>query len=64
MRRLPALLLIAAVLAGCGSDSAPPAAGDAPASSKLTDLSSVLPLRAAFNEDRGSTRLLLVLSPT
>ncbi len=30
----------------------------------LNDLSSVAPLRSAFNADEGKTRLILLLSPT
>jgi hypothetical protein len=52
-------------LAGCGSGSesngAEPAAAERP---EVAQLDSVLPLRAAFNDDRGKPRLLLLLSPT
>lgn len=56
----------AAVLAACGSDSGPAAdSGRAGAeSAPLTDIGTVLELRAVFNEDKGSARLLLLLSPT
>jgi hypothetical protein len=63
------VLLTAAVLAtssGCRSESR--SVGRAPGpegtAAPVTDLNDVLQLRAAFNRDRGSARLLLVLSPT
>jgi hypothetical protein len=36
----------------------------APPGLRLSDLRAVSRLRARFNEDRGTTRLILVLSPT
>jgi hypothetical protein len=59
-------VVCAAALAACGSDADPAAApGRADEeSTTLTDIGSVLELRAAFNEDAGSPRLLLLLSPT
>ena len=65
-RRLAIPLLAGAcllALAACGSDSSPSReAASEPAA--LTDVSNILELRAAFNEDRGTPRLLLLLSPT
>jgi hypothetical protein len=55
-----ALAVAAVLLVGCGGSDAPPARSDV----ELRDVSSVLALRTAFNEDRGSPRLLLLLSPT
>jgi hypothetical protein len=54
-------------LAGCGgSDGAAQSTGPAaaPSAAALTDLGSVLDLRAAFNDDGGAPRLILLLSPT
>jgi hypothetical protein len=56
------VVIAAAVVAGCGSGASSPDSRAAPAA--VRDISSVLDLRAAFNEDRGSPRLLLLLSPT
>jgi hypothetical protein len=66
MPRLFALVVsAAAVIAGCGGGSEASSRGDdARARATVRDLSTVLELRAAFNEDRGSPRLLLLLSPT
>jgi ABC-type glycerol-3-phosphate transport system substrate-binding protein len=58
------LLLVAGVLAGCGGGSASSGDAGAQAAPHVTSISSVLELRAAFNEDRGRPRLLLILSPT
>jgi hypothetical protein len=55
--RIVALACVIALAAGCGG-----AAEDR--SANLVDVESVLPLRAAFDSDRGSPRLLVVLSPT
>jgi hypothetical protein len=61
VRRLLTVLAAIVVLAGCGGsdeeESAPPAAG-------IQELTSVGPLKEAFNADAGKTRLLLILSPT
>lgn len=65
------VLAIAPALAGCGGSSKGDAEATTPATQStapdevgLTDLTSVEQLRAAFNEDRGTARLLLLLSPT
>lgn len=65
-RRLVLVLLAGACLAGlagCGSDS-DPAPQATQKTTQLSDISNVLELRAAFNEDRGTPRLLILLSPT
>jgi hypothetical protein len=54
-------VLAAATLIGCGSENeqtAPPPDG------KLITLDNVGQLRAAFNRDQGTPRLVLVFSPT
>ena len=53
-----------AALAGCGSGGDSAATEATPKRATLKDVSNVLELRAAFNEDRGKPRLLLILSPT
>jgi len=63
----PALTVLAGivvlVVAGCGgSDSAAPAAQATP--SPVRDLSTLEPLKAAFDADAGRSRLLLIFSPT
>ena len=60
-------LLVAAILlaAGCGGDSNSSSSGaERSAEPAVRDITDVLALRAAFNEDRGKPRLLLILSPT
>jgi hypothetical protein len=69
MRRRLAFALVTGItlltLAACSSSSSDSGqASEGPATSKLTDLRNMLALRAAFNADRGRTRLLLLLSPT
>jgi hypothetical protein len=61
MRRVPVLVALALVAASCGSSSPPRAEH---ATTQLVDVSSVLPVRGAFNRDAGKTRLLVLLSPT
>jgi len=61
MRRTTALLALVLVASACGSSPAPRTEH---ASSRLVDVSSVLPVRGAFNRDAGKTRLLVLLSPT
>jgi hypothetical protein len=63
MRRALVLVLLAGVLAGCGGDTEESDGGSA-APDRVTAVSNVLQLRAAFNEDAGTPRLLLILSPT
>ena len=63
MGRALVVVLLAGVLAGCGGGSDDGDAGSA-AAERVTVVSNVLQLRAAFNEDAGKPRLLLVLSPT
>lgn len=52
------LLAIALVAAGCGSSTTT----TDPA--RVQELTSIEPLREAFNDDRGTPRLFLLLSPT
>jgi hypothetical protein len=63
MGRVLLLVLVAGVLAGCGGSEAS-SDGGSEATPRVTSISSVLELRAAFNEERGQLRLLLLLSPT
>jgi hypothetical protein len=55
--RIAAILCVLALVTGCGATNDRHEA-------TLVDVHSVLPLRAAFEADRGSPRLLVVLSPT
>lgn len=68
MRHRPGLALVLAacllLAVACGSDSSPTAEGGGGQTPSVRSVDSVLTLRAAFNEDRGRTRLLLILSPT
>jgi hypothetical protein len=67
-RRLLLLLLaVAAAATACGSDSESSGIGSTDGKARPTSvvqLSTILQLRGAFNEDRGKPRLLLLLSPT
>ena len=56
------LLLLAVAVAGCGGSEAPEQA--AAPSDGIRDLDNVLALRADFEADKGSTRLIVLLSPT
>lgn len=56
--------LAALALAACGGGGEPDEGAAPAASGELRDLSSVLDLRAAFNDDAGRPRLLVLLSPT
>jgi hypothetical protein len=62
--RALAVALVAGVLAGCGGGAGNEVAGWSAWPQRVTAVSNVLELRAAFNEDAGKPRLLLVLSPT
>jgi hypothetical protein len=61
-----AALAAASALAGCGGGEGEPSSElpDAATSTEITDLENVLELRAAFNDDSGKPRLVLLLSPT
>ena len=61
MRAAVVALVATLAVAGCGGSAT---SERAPERQRLADLHSVFPLRAAFNEGRGSPRLVLVLSPT
>jgi hypothetical protein len=61
---LPVLVALAALTA-CGSESSSRVSISVGKPERaVRDVSNVLELRAAFNDDRGSPRLLLILSPT
>jgi hypothetical protein len=64
MRRSIVLLLAAALLAGCGSESSLDSREPVARAPRVRTVDNVLELRAAFNEDAGKARLLLILSPT
>ena len=57
-----AVAVIVLLLVACGTGSALKASGGR--SVKVTNLTGVAELRAAFDRDAGSTRLILLLSPT
>ena len=59
---LVALALSVLVLAGCSGSEHSTSIASEPG--KVTELQSVDTLRAAFAEDAGKARLLLLLSPT
>jgi hypothetical protein len=63
VHRLVLLLLAVLVLAGCGGDeeTAPP---DTAAAGGVTELDNLLALRSDFEADAGSTRVILLFSPT
>jgi hypothetical protein len=61
MWRASSLFALVLVVAACGS-GAPSSGSQRPA--RLVNVSSVLPVRGAFNRDAGKTRLLVLLSPT
>ena len=70
LRRLLAVVVIAAVLFALVLPNLPyiPYVGrpwpHSSSGAKLTDIQSVEDLQARFNQDSGSTRLILLLSPT
>jgi hypothetical protein len=53
-----ALILLSGLLAACAQ------AASTPAPSALTDLHDIQPLQAAFNQDEGKPRLILLGAPT
>jgi len=71
LRRLfvPSLIALALVLGACtGNDTGSPAHTSGPGSQgtqgPVRELTSIGALRDAFNADPGSTRLILIISPT
>jgi hypothetical protein len=68
MRFLQFLLVAAAttLLGGCGTGSGSDSGGSAAEAKtgRLSNIGNVLELRSAFNDDRGVSRLILLLSPT
>ena len=59
---MSAVAVIVLLLAACGTGSALNTSGGG--SVKVTNLTGVAELRAAFDREAGSTRLILLLSPT
>jgi hypothetical protein len=71
LRRLlvPGLIALALILSACtrsgtGSRSPSGPAGAQGAPAPVGELTSIDTLRGAFNDDAGSTRLILLISPT
>ena len=65
MRRRALLLAAALTLAGCGGDKTAPASEPTAATEDgVKELTNVLDLRSDFEADAGSTRVILLLSPT
>lgn len=62
MRRLATAVVVLLVLAVSGCGGSETASDGAPGG--VVDLAQLDTLRAAFNEDEGRARLLLLLSPT
>jgi hypothetical protein len=62
MRRVVTALAVLLVLAVSGCGGSETASDNAPGG--VVDLAQLDTLRAAFNEDEGRARLLLLLSPT
>lgn len=56
--------LVAALGAGCSGGDSSPAAHDAAAAAKLTDIQSIDGFRRAFDADAGMPRVVLILAPT
>jgi hypothetical protein len=66
---IPSLIALALVLSGCtGSETGSPSRSSSPGSEAtpglVRELTSIDALRDAFNDDAGSTRLILLISPT
>jgi hypothetical protein len=66
---VPSLVALAVVLSACtesgiGSPSRSTPPGDEGAPAAVRQLASIGMLREAFNDDAGSTRLILLISPT
>jgi hypothetical protein len=61
-----ALALVSSACTGMGTESDPRASspGQERTSGPVRELQSIETLRDAFNDDAGSTRLILLLSPT
>jgi hypothetical protein len=61
-----ALALVSSACTGSGSDSDPRSSspGQERTSALVRELTSIEPLRDAFNDDGGSPRLILLISPT
>jgi len=57
------LLLLVALLAACGGDDEPEQQAAAPEDG-IRELANVLQLRSDFEADAGTTRILLLFSPT
>lgn len=55
---------ISLVLVACGVETQAPAVEELNSTAALTDIASVDELQSMFNQDTGSTRLVLLLSPT
>ena len=70
LRRLlvPGLIALALIANACtrstGSSSPSSPAGEQGAPAPVRELTSIDTLREAFNDDAGSTRLILLISPT
>jgi len=66
---VPALIVLTLVASACtgsggGSNPRSTPSGDHAAPAPVRELSSIEMLREAFNEGAGSTRLILLISPT
>lgn len=62
---LPGLIVLALVSNACaGAGTGPAGAGGRSEPAPVLDLASIETLRGAFNDDAGSTRLILLVSPT
>ena len=67
LRRLliPSLIALVVVASGCTANGTGSAgASDQSPTSPVRELTSIDTLRDAFNDDAGSTRLILLISPT